>query len=45
MGVEDKDLIDGCLIAGAAASLDYAATAEVRLHLTLLVTLHHPCGR
>jgi peroxiredoxin family protein len=31
MGVEEKDLIDGCLVAGAAAFLDYAATADVQL--------------
>lgn len=33
MGVEEKDLIDGCLIAGAAAFLDYAATADVQLFI------------
>ena len=33
MGVKETDLIDGCLIAGAAAFLDYAATAEVQLFI------------
>jgi peroxiredoxin family protein len=33
MGVEEKDLIDGCLIAGAAAFLDYASTADVQLFI------------
>lgn len=33
MGVEEKDLIDGCLIAGAAAFLDYAAAADVQLFI------------
>ena len=33
MGVAEKDLIDGCLIAGAAAFLDYAATADVQLFI------------
>ena len=31
MGVEESDLIDGCEIAGAAAFLDFAATADVQL--------------
>lgn len=31
MGVEESDLIPGCDIAGAAAFLDYAATADVQL--------------
>ncbi|MGH8871515.1 MAG: DsrE/DsrF/DrsH-like family protein [Acidimicrobiia bacterium] len=31
MGVEEDDLIKGCDIAGAAAFLDYAATADVQL--------------
>jgi peroxiredoxin family protein len=31
MGVGEKDLIDGCLVAGAAAFLDFASTAEVQL--------------
>lgn len=31
MGVEEKDLIEGCDIAGAAAFLDYAADADVSL--------------
>lgn len=31
MGVEESDLIEGCDIAGAAAFLDYAATADVQL--------------
>jgi peroxiredoxin family protein len=31
MNVEEKDLIPGCLIAGAAAFLDYAADADVQL--------------
>ena len=31
MGVTAGDLIDGCDIAGAAAFLDYAATADVQL--------------
>ena len=31
MGVGEDDLIDGCLVAGAAAFLDFAATAEVQL--------------
>jgi len=31
MGVKQEDLIDGCLVAGAAAFLDYASTAEVQL--------------
>ncbi len=33
MRVEEKDLIDGCLIAGAAAFLDYASTADVQLFI------------
>jgi peroxiredoxin family protein len=33
MNVTDKDLIDGCDIAGAAAFLDYAATADVQLFI------------
>lgn len=33
MNVEEKDLIPGCLIAGAAAFLDYAATADVQLFI------------
>jgi peroxiredoxin family protein len=31
MGVEESDLIKGCDIAGAAAFLDFAATADVQL--------------
>lgn len=31
MGVSSDDLIDGCEIAGAAAFLDYAASADVQL--------------
>ena len=31
MGVKEEDLIDGCLVAGAAAFLDFASTAEVQL--------------
>jgi len=31
MGVEESDLIEGCDIAGAAAFLDYAASADVQL--------------
>jgi peroxiredoxin family protein len=31
MGVEENDLIKGADIAGAAAFLDYAATADVQL--------------
>lgn len=31
MGVKESDLIAGCDIAGAAAFLDYAATADVQL--------------
>lgn len=31
MGVEESQLIEGCDIAGAAAFLDYAATADVQL--------------
>ncbi len=31
MGVSESDLIEGCDIAGAAAFLDYAATADVQL--------------
>jgi predicted peroxiredoxin len=31
MGVKREDLIEGCLVAGAAAFLDYAATADVQL--------------
>lgn len=31
MGVQESDLIEGCDIAGAAAFLDYAATADVQL--------------
>ncbi len=31
MGVEESKLIEGCDIAGAAAFLDYAATADVQL--------------
>jgi predicted peroxiredoxin len=31
MGIEEEDLIDGCLVAGAAAFLDFASTAEVQL--------------
>ncbi|MGH8923625.1 MAG: DsrE/DsrF/DrsH-like family protein [Acidimicrobiia bacterium] len=33
MGVEAADLLDGCLIAGAAAFLDYAAEADVQLFI------------
>jgi peroxiredoxin family protein len=33
MNVTDKDLIDGCDIAGAAAFLDYAVTADVQLFI------------
>ncbi|MGQ0848352.1 MAG: DsrE/DsrF/DrsH-like family protein [Actinomycetota bacterium] len=33
MGVEQNDLLDGCLIAGAAAFLDYASTADVQLFI------------
>lgn len=33
MDVSEHDLIDGCDIAGAAAFLDYAATAEVQLFI------------
>ncbi len=33
MGVEDSDLIEGCDIAGAAAFLDFAATADVQLFI------------
>lgn len=33
MGVKEDDLIDGCLIAGAAAFLDYASTADVQLFI------------
>jgi peroxiredoxin family protein len=31
MGVEESDLIDGCDIAGAAAFLDFAATADISM--------------
>ena len=31
MGVEETDLIDGCDIAGAAAFLDFAATADISM--------------
>jgi predicted peroxiredoxin len=31
MGVEELDLIEGCDVAGAAAFLDFAADADVRL--------------
>ncbi|HKX74380.1 MAG TPA: DsrE/DsrF/DrsH-like family protein [Acidimicrobiia bacterium] len=31
MGVKEEDLIDGCLIAGAAAFLDFASEADVQL--------------
>ncbi len=31
MGVDESDLIDGCDIAGAAAFLDFAASADVQL--------------
>lgn len=33
MGVEEGDLIDGCEIAGAAAFLDFAATADVSMFI------------
>lgn len=33
MNVADSDLIEGCEIAGAAAFLDYAATADVQLFI------------
>ncbi|CAN5893740.1 DsrE/DsrF/DrsH-like family protein [soil metagenome] len=33
MGVSEADLIEGCDIAGAAAFLDYAATADVQLFI------------
>jgi peroxiredoxin family protein len=33
MGVEEKDLIEGCDIAGAAAFLDFAADADVQLFI------------
>jgi peroxiredoxin family protein len=33
MGIEEEDLIDGCLVAGAAAYLDFASTAEVQLFI------------
>ncbi|MDA2979246.1 MAG: DsrE/DsrF/DrsH-like family protein [Actinomycetota bacterium] len=33
MNVTETDLIDGCDIAGAAAFLDYAATADVQLFI------------
>ena len=33
MNVAETDLIDGCDIAGAAAFLDYAATADVQLFI------------
>jgi len=33
MNVTDKDLIDGCDIAGAAAFLDHAASADVQLFI------------
>jgi peroxiredoxin family protein len=33
MGVDAEDLLDGCLIAGAAAFLDYAAAADVQLFI------------
>jgi len=33
MGVEEKDLIEGCEIAGAAAFLDYAAEADVQMFI------------
>ena len=31
MGVDESDLIDGCDIAGAAAFLDFAATADISM--------------
>ena len=33
MGVEESDLVEGCDIAGAAAFLDFAATADVSLYV------------
>ena len=33
MGVEESDLIDGCDIAGAAAFLDFAATADISMFI------------
>jgi peroxiredoxin family protein len=33
MNVSEGDLIDGCEIAGAAAFLDYAATADIQLFI------------
>ena len=33
MGVTESDLIEGCDIAGAAAFLDYAATADIQLFI------------
>jgi peroxiredoxin family protein len=33
MGVRAEDLIDGCLIAGAAAFLDFASEADVQLFI------------
>lgn len=33
MGVEESDLIEGCRIAGAAAFLDFAASADVQLYV------------
>jgi peroxiredoxin family protein len=33
MGVKNEDLIDGCLVAGAAAFLDFAGDADVQLFI------------
>jgi peroxiredoxin family protein len=33
MGVKEADLIDGCLVAGAAAFLDFAGDADVQLFI------------
>lgn len=33
MGVKEEDLIDGCLVAGAAAFLDFASEADVQLFI------------
>jgi peroxiredoxin family protein len=33
MGVEEKDLIDGCDVAGAAAFLDFAADADIQMFI------------
>jgi peroxiredoxin family protein len=33
MGVKEADLIDGCLVAGAAAFLDFAGEADVQLFI------------